>query len=251
MDDIRLFKNRMCELSREAYDGGYYTASHFLTLAEQAELVFLRREGAIGAYTLKGGFAGAERCLALFGSEELFGYAGEAPCVFLMIAPVQMKFADTLSHRDLLGGLMSLGIRRECLGDIVISGNIGYLYAEETVAPYIAETLKKVRHTDVKVETIDTPPTASMTLPDITELVVASERLDAAIAAVYKLSRQEAETHLQKGLVMIDGRLVQKSAYSLHQGEIVSVRGKGRFLFEGVTGDTRKGKLRIAVRIFR
>ena len=250
MTEEALFKSRMCDLSREAYDGGYYTASQFLTLSEQADLARLATDGIIGSYTLDGGFEGAERRLALFGDAALFGYDPIPPTTWLAITPTAPKFADTLSHRDFLGTLMGLGIKRELFGDILIVKNVGYLYLLESIAPYVIENLTRTKHTEVKAALVDAPPSTAIKLPEITLVVTAGERLDAVIAAVYKLSRQEAQAFIERGLCALDGRVVEKPATSLKSGVTVSLRGKGRFRYEGIDSDTRKGKLRIAVRIF-
>ena len=244
-----ILKHRMSDLSREA-ENGYYTYSHFLTLAEQGDLDALRREGAVGSYQLEGGFEGAERRLAVFGDPEAMGYPAGREGVFLKIAPVDMKFADSLTHRDLLGSLMALGIKRECLGDIMVHENIGYLYALSRIAPYLTEALTKVKRTPVSVTVIDMPPTAAVARPEITSLTVASERLDSLVAAVYRLSRSEALSLCEKGLVAIDGRVTEKASSTVGEGRTVSVRGYGRFRYEGVLGDTRKGKIRVSLRIF-
>lgn len=250
MQNDALFSRRMIDLSREAYQGGYYTASGFLTLAEQGELDLLFKKGEIGTYTLEGGFESAERRLALFGSADAFGYEGTPPTVWLMLTPKVQKFADELSHRDILGALMSLGIKRERLGDILIDQNIGYLYLDESLAPYISENLTRIRHTDITVKAVETPPKIAIALPDETLIVTAGERLDALVAAVYKLSREKAQALCEGGLVALDGRICEKNAAPVKEGVTVSVRGFGRFRYEGVRADTKKGKLRSAVRIF-
>ena len=165
-------------------------------------------------------------------------------------SPLSQKFADPLTHRDFLGSLMGLGIRREVLGDIILSDNEGYLFALESIALYIIENLTQVKHTTVSCQVIDTPPTTAVALPEEAVFVVAGERLDAFVAAIYKLSRSESASLIEKGLVALDGRVVMKCAVTPHVGAMISVRGYGRFLYGGVCGDTRKGKLRILARVY-
>ena len=194
MEDTKLFESRMRELSRRASEGGYYTASQFLTLAEQAGLRLLFEQGKIGTYTLSGGFPAAERKYALFGDKEAFGYEPTEEASWLAMTPIAPKFADALSHRDFLGSIMALGIKRELLGDILTVDNIGYLYLADSIAPYLCENLTRVRHTDVRVTSVTSPPDVAVRLPDVTAIVAASERLDALVAAVFKLSREAAKT---------------------------------------------------------
>lgn len=204
----------------------------------------------MGEYTLFGGYEGAERRLAAFGDEAEFGYPPEYPACWLAITPLQQKFADPLTHRDFLGSLMGLGIERDLLGDIVLYGNVGYLYALESVAAYLCQNLTKVRHTAVSCQRVEAPPLQSVALPEERAFVVAAQRLDAMIAAIYKLSRAQAAEAVEKGTVAIDGRITEKPSVTVSEGSMVSVRGYGRFLYCGIGGDTRKGKLRIRARVY-
>jgi RNA-binding protein YlmH len=198
---------------------------------------------------LKGGYDGAERRIAVFGSEELCHWVEEPPIVCVKISPVAQKFADKLIHRDFLGSLMALGIRREVMGDIVICDNCGYLFCLESIADYIISELVSVRKTTVSCSISDFPETI-LTPPPIKELVVASERLDAVIAAVYKISRSESQSLISGGKVFLSGKLCLSSSEQIDDGTIVSVRGMGRFSYEGIERETKKGKLRVSVRVY-
>lgn len=250
MEDTKLFERRMLDLAKAAENGGYYTASHFLTLAEQAELDELHKRGLISRYTLDGGFDAAERKYAILGDPDELGYEPSPEGVWLQIAPRAAKFADALTHRDFLGSIMALGIKRELLGDILVVDNIGYLYLLESIAPYLLETLTRIRRTDVTVLRTDAPPEHAVTLPDVTAVVASSERLDAVVAAVYRLSREKAKTAIERELCAVNGKITAKPDATVKEGSIISLRGYGRFLFEEILSNTQKGRLRIAVRIF-
>lgn len=251
MTEDTILKRHLADLSRRAEDGGYYVYSDFLSPADAAELTSARREGIVGAFTLYGGFEGAERRIAAFGNEGELGYPPEYPALWLAISPVAQKFADSLTHRDFLGTLMGLGIERDLLGDIVIHENVGYLYALESVSAYLCENLTKVKHTAVTCRVVEAPPSVSVSLPEKEVFVVAAERLDAMIASVYRLSRSEAVSLIEKGLVALDGRVSEKPSVTVKEGNTVSVRGYGRFLYCGILGDTRKGKLRMTARVYK
>lgn len=248
MDEETLQKRRLADLAARAFDGGYYVTGSFLSPADQA--LVTGGKWPIG-YTLEGGYEGAERRLIIFGEEALFGYPPVIPAGWLKIAPVAAKFADDLTHRDFLGSLMGLGISREVLGDILIAQGVGYLFCSETIAPYIAEHLCKIRHTDVTVTPVSAPPSTVVALPPEETVVAGGERLDAIIASVYDLSRSEAEKLFDKELVMMDGRTVKKPSTEPKIESRISVRGFGRFQYLGKTGETRKGRVRMTLRIWR
>ena len=245
-----IIKRHLADLSSRAEKGGYYVYSDFLSPAEQALLWECQREGMVGAYSLFGGYDGAERKMAVFGCEDEFGYPPEYPAAWLKIAPAAKKFAEPLSHRDFLGALMGLGITRDLLGDILIVDGEAFLVASESIQPYLLENLDEVKHTKVSCTAVDAPPEVAVALPDEAVFVVAGERLDAFVAAVYKLSRSESASLIEKGLVAIDGKVSEKVSIAPREGAMISVRGYGRFLYGGILGDTRKGKLRITARVY-
>jgi len=245
----RLFKNRILELARRAFSRGVYVYSEFLTLAEQDMLCSMDFDGGCAPFCLKGGYETAERKIACFGNEALCGYTEEPPIACILISPASRKFADELTHRDFLGSLMALGLRRSVLGDIVMRDNSAYLFCLNSVAQVITEQLDRVKNTSVMCEMAEAPEIISE-LPEISFVNVASERLDTIVAAVYRLSRSESQQLITQGKVYVDSRLTENTSFSPEQGSIISVRGFGRFIYEGIERETRKGRLSIAVRVF-
>lgn len=242
-----MLKKRLVELSARADARGRWMYTEFLTLAEQDILSRLRLSA---PYLLLGGTDVAERRVAAFGSVELCGYEPEAPICCLELAPTAQKFSDDLSHRDFLGSLMALGVRREVLGDIIIYENKGYVFCLDSISDYISEQLTQVRRTTVSVHPAEDLPPALTTLPEISVLVVASERLDALVSAVYKLSRSESSRLFDQERVFVNSRVAKSSSAMPASGDIVSVRGQGRFKYDGISTQTRKGKLRVELRIY-
>ena len=248
VEDLRQLQKRFEELAARADGRGRYTYTQFLTLAEQDVLQKLSRQLA-APFCSMGGYDTAERVLACFGREEELGYPPSCPVVCVRIAPASKKFAGDLGHRDFLGSLMGLGIERRLLGDIQLVDGEAFLFCLEEIAPYICDNLISVGRTTVHCEVCD-PPQKLSEPPEPTELVVASERLDALIAAVWRLSRSDAQELLEKGMVFIDGRLVESPSHNLKEGDLISVRHQGRFRYEGTLRETKKGRLRVSVRIY-
>ena len=227
-DEERQLKNRLYELSER---GG---CSEFLTPAQQQ---ILARTGL--CCTLDGGHADAERRIAVFGE------GGEIVC--LEISPLSEKFAGEVSHRDFLGALMGLGLRRETMGDIVLVGKTGYLFCLKGVAEFIESELHEVGRTRVKAVR-GTLPEGTAALPDETSVVVSSTRLDALVAAVFDLSRSGSTELFRQERVMIGGAPVKGPAQEAKPMDIISVRGFGRFRYDGEERETKKGRLRVIIR---
>ncbi len=245
--DEKLFIARMNELSERAYTQHYYTSTEFLTLGQQTILLSLKLPY---PPVLSGGYGSAERQLAVFGSEDDFGFEPYFPISVLRIAPKAPKFARPLSHRDFLGSLMSLGMRREMFGDIIVFDNCGYVFVIESAADYIKDNLDSVANVTVAVTLCDTLP--EQAIPRIKESVciAASERLDALCASVFNLSRSDSDSLIAKGMVFINGIECTDRAKNPSPGDRISVRGFGKFILQGTDGETRHGKTRIKVKIY-
>lgn len=240
-------EKRLLELYNRAETRGIYVESQFLTEGEQGLLASLLPQG---AYTLEGGFAEAERCIAVFGREEDFGYPWESTLCLLQIAPKDMKFSEELTHRDFLGALLNLGIKRELTGDILIKDRCGYLFVLEQIAPFLQENLERVRHTAVRVTPLAALPEGVAVQFEERVVVAASNRLDALICAVWNLSRSEGKELVEKEKVSVVGKTVTDPTYGVPEGKRVSVRGYGRFYFDGEAGRTRSDRCRMRVRVF-
>ncbi len=245
----RFEEKRWIELSERAFSRGIPQHTEFLTLAEQQELARLARSLPSG-YFLDGGCEGAERKIACFGEPDRF--SGEAsPVACLELSPVSERFAEPLAHRDCLGALMSLGIRRGLIGDILIAGSGAYVICLRSTAEYLMENLKEIRHTPVRCRLADRLPEAAFPQPEEAEVVVSSPRLDSLISAVFKLSRGESAVLIERELVLINGAAVLKADAHPEEGAIVSVRGRGRFLFAGIKSETKKGRLRAVIKLYK
>ena len=248
--DTELIKKRLVELGRKSYNSGIFTFTDFLGLAEQSAFSEVKRELGGIPYEVFGGAEGAERVIIRFGSEEELGYSMPYPISIIKVEPQSRKYADRLTHRDFLGALLNLGIERHTLGDIVIIDNVGYIFALESIAPYIADSLIKVRRTDVSASIITELPEGELYRTERKTVQISSERLDAVIARVYSLSREDAQALFKKRLVFADGREIDSTSYAPKKNEKISVRGHGRFIYIGRQSLSKKGKLNVAVEMY-
>lgn len=229
-------EKRFLELADRAESWNSAQFSEFLNMEEQSALAALRLKSPC---TLWGGYENAERRIAAFGGAE----NSDFPIAIIKAEPLNKKFADKLSHRDFLGSLMGLGIRREVLGDIVLADNTGYVFCLETIADYLARNLGKVRHTSVKCTLVNELPEEAQTKPEERNINVASERLDVLAAAVYNLSRNQVKELFTGRKVFVNSALCENYSFIPKEGDAVSVRGYGRFVYRGVRGTTKKGRL--------
>lgn len=234
----KLFENRMRELeARGEYGKG---ASDFLSLAERSELMSIRFPS---APTLWGGYEGAERVIALFGYTE-----PDIACI--RISPRDEKFSSEPSHRDVLGAVLGLGIDRRMTGDILIKDKTAYLFCKRAIAEFISEVLVSVGRNKVRCEALDSIPEGIEKRYEKKELIVASLRLDSIVSAVYALSRADGKEAVEKELVFVNGSVKKDPAYTPSEGDIISVRGKGKFSYNSQYSTTKHGKCKITVDLF-
>ena len=246
MDEIQ----RLRELAERSYNNGQFTFTDFMSVAELSVYYENESELRYAHPEVFGGCDLSERKIIRFGSEDDLGYSQEFPIRALVIKPLASKFADDLNHRDFLGALMNLGIRREMLGDIFVKDKEACVFCRDSIAEFIIENLTRVKHTYVKAEMTDN--VEEITAPEMIDKViqVSSQRADAVIARVYNLSRQEALNLFPAGLVYLNGRNCTENAKQLNAGDVITVRGKGKFEYAQELNLSKKGRLNCRVRIY-
>lgn len=247
--ELQQLKKRFLDLADRSWRQNLFAFTGFLSLAEQDVLYRAAQEA--GAYvSLNGGAEHAERQMARFGDPQEFGYEEPFPIVCLLVEPLLEKFADSFSHRDFLGAIMNLGIDRSTVGDILVDEKKAYVFCTETMAPYLMENLDQVRHTHVRCRAVEGAANMPVRKFAAREENVASLRCDGIVASVWKLSRSQSTELFRQKKVFVNGRLQENNSYMLKPGDVVSVRGCGKFIFRGEKHTTRKGKLVVGIDLF-
>jgi len=181
-----------------------------------------------------GGFAEAERVVAYTdGPRERH------------LAAIKLSFRpqDELTHRDILGAVLALGLDRRVLGDILVQSGAAYLVCLPHVAGFICENLTKAGRVGLRAQQIplDDLPALHKNLRE-QRGTVASMRLDGIIAEAYSCSRSTAEELLRQGLVRLNHEECLKGTRLVKVSDLIAIRGKGRVKVLEVGGETRKGR---------
>ncbi len=267
MDEKTLLQGRFRDLANRAYTNGYPVHTGFLTPAEQEILRAMTRSENGGAennmlsgvkYLFYGGYEDAERRTAVFlpdyMDEQIFLESEEQENVTvacLQVQPLNRKFTDKPTHRDYLGALMNLGIRRDQVGDIIAGEETAFVFLMGDISEYVREEITRVRHTSVMAEKVSASSCEVHTEYEVRQGSVSSERIDSVIAMAWNLSRATAQTLIQRELVLIDGRIEVSASKPLRPGNRVSARGYGKFIYDGILNKTRKGRCMIQVRLYK
>ena len=244
-------KNRIRDLADKSFKQNVYTFTGFLGLSEQDVFWQVAGEIKFAKYELWGGLDTSERKVVRFGSMEDLGYEEDYPIVCIHIRPVIEKFADSLSHRDFLGALMNLGIERSTIGDIKLTGKEAYLFCLESISEYILTNLDKIKHTSVKCALVEEMKDIPKEEPEHMEVLLPSLRIDVCLAKVYNKSRGDILEYFRSKKVYVNGRLCENNSRLLKDRDVVNLRGFGKFIFTGTYYETKKGKLRVEIDIFR
>lgn len=199
-------------------------------------------------YMLFGGYEGATRlCLGTF-PESIAPHFTAFP-----IKAIEFNCNSqyrTLTHRDYLGAVMSCGISRETIGDILVENGRCVIFCKDTVAKYIMEQVTKVGNVGVTVNTADVNNLPEVKKPSQIIITISSMRVDVIVASLANLSRESTAKAIAQGLVFLNGVQVTSQSIKLKDGDRLAIRKKGKYIIENITGTTKKGKLRVSVNHF-
>lgn len=169
---------------------------------------------------------------------------GADPGKYADVVRLALYGSEPLTHRSILGSVMATGVQRDRLGDIRTADAYAEMLVKQSVADFLAETLQQVGRQTVRVERTDR---AGFTLEDapgtLLRIVIASPRLDAVIAAVTKLARSKAQEKIRRGDVKRNHMTEYDVKRVLEIGDVLSVRGYGRYHVLSQEGTTKKGNL--------
>ncbi|MCL1877845.1 MAG: YlmH/Sll1252 family protein [Defluviitaleaceae bacterium] len=245
MDDVLIA--RMNDLAHRAVKTGS-AASKFLTPAEAQRVAqdFARRKDV--TLTLDGAYSGAERSCAIFTNPDWGEYNRDELFAVLKIAK---RPQDSLGHRDVLGALMGLGIKREAIGDIIIHEEFAGLICLSEMAVYISENLTKAGRVGITLSEIslDALPACEEALAIKTD-TVASMRLDAIVSSAFGMSRAKAAELINAGRVNLNHQICTKTDKDVAETAIISIRGMGRAKLLEIAGVSKKGRNFIKIGIY-
>jgi len=255
-DKEELFiKKRILESAQLAYQKEIVVYTDFLGLAEQNLFYSSLREFPAVSYSCYGGINTAERyCIAFDGREAITAIMQTPPSeyylfpiVCLSITPTSLKYGEMLTHRDYIGALLHLGISRTKIGDIYIKEKQAFVFCTQSIADFICKELCTVKHTLVHCEiTVLSEEELKPEFKEITN-TVASLRLDAFLSVAFNGSRSSLTSFIDGGKTYVNGRLATKAGMQLEEGDIVSVRGKGRFHVAEIKNLTKKGRTVVTI----
>lgn len=199
-------------------------------------------------FAVWGGYPEAERARLLLYPAPLQAGVDRVPLSFLEITPGSNDF--NLSHRDYLGAVLSLGLRREKVGDLLLTeeGSAQLIISPEMSA-YLQAQLTSVGRAPVKLREI-TPRELAPAASCAREIraTVASLRLDAVASAGFGLSRSKLAQAVRAGQVKLNWQSVKSPSAPVKAGDCLSLAGRGRLEVAAVLGESRKGRRQVLLK---
>ena len=246
MTDNELLVARVDDCIAACQDSYLITNTNFLDIYQQSTVIeHLKRKKGI-RYDFYGGFADCERKVAVFLPDyaEDAAYIKENPELSPIVALVINKDSfSTLYHRDYLGAVMGLGIKREMVGDIFVSGSGCTMAVVRSVANYIKENLVSVGRGSVKVEIMENFDTyENNSTFETKRCYVSSMRLDGVVSAAFSLSRNIAAEKIRRGEVLMNGVVMSKPDVKVPFGAKLVIHGSGKVIVDEDAGVTKKGR---------
>ena len=192
-------------------------------------------------YIFYGGFDNAERKALIiypekYNMEMLEKNYNKILSIVRIELPEEMN--GKYAHRNYLGGIVKLGLKREKVGDILVFNNgadiITFVdFAKFQNSKIIVDEISKIRKQEIKIEEV--------------KIIVPSLRLDNIVSDLAKTSRSKAVQIMEAQRVFVNGKNEIKASKQIKQNDIITIRGKGRFIIKEFTGTTRSGRTVILV----
>lgn len=243
----RLFSARLNDIVNRCERDGVCCFSNFLDERQCVEAERWCRYNTGGLkYMLYGGFPEAQRrMLAVFPDYYEDYIIEEFPLECLTF---KFRKEDKLTHRDFLGSFMGMRLKREVMGDIIVNEGIAQVFVTEIAAKLILSTVSKIGSTGVKV--CDDVPFQLEVKQEFRNIsgTVASLRLDCVVSLAAGIGRENAARLIRSDKTEVNHFPVTSVSHELKEGDMLSVRGCGRFVLSGINGTTKKGRIHIILK---
>lgn len=241
---------------RQCSENSMITNSVFLDMRERSVVASLKSEYPDVKMIFYGVFDDSERSVALFLPEyvdgnDICGYFEQCPDAdpISVVEIEKDKFSPALTHRDYLGALMSLGIKREMTGDIAVGESGCKVAVLSKIAPFICENLVKAGRGSLKAKIIE-PAKARETskaqgIPD--SFTVSSMRLDSVIKNAFRVSRSDAVAAVEGGIVFVNDLECNKPDKRIMAGDKIVFRRKGKIIITDCSSVSKRGRIIVCI----
>ena len=246
-DDI--FHHRLFELSSAGVSRPRFT--RLLNEHEQMFAAEFIQRSRVDNVMFYGGFASAQRRMLGFFPERTAPEQGVFPLRHIAFPYILSSTGRMLSHRDVLGALMNLGLTRDSVGDILVQPDICHFVVLESVAQTVMDDLTRIGRTGVRCRYASPADFVFEQSFLQGRGTVSSLRLDCVVALFCAVSREKSTALIQSGMVQCNAREQSSISKTIAPGEILSIRGYGKFCMDTVGSVTRKNRFPVEYRKYK
>lgn len=240
-DENKILLSHLDDLLNSVKKGRKYAFSSFLNI-EQLSLIHSFLAPKKVDFAVFGGYDDAERCVIGFGCDEV----PETYMFPISTIVFSLKNNKSINHRNVLGSLMSLGVKRECIGDIVFKDNCCYFFADSKIAEFLIANFTAVSSMHIEPEII-TDQVHFVKEFECVYATVSSLRLDCVVSELANKSRSSATQLVESGLVFVNSVQCQKKDKIISENDVISVRRVGKFKIGQVLGYTKKNRIKLNI----
>lgn len=158
---------------------------------------------------------------------------------------LQIKANSDLSHRDILGAVLNLGVAREKVGDIFFYNQDIYLVASLAIAKFLNLNLTKIKRENISTKLINENIEKDRQEFEVKTDIIQSTRLDLLVAKMAAVSRSDAKKLISSAKIKLNYETNTDPSSKIEENSLVSIRGYGRFIYSKNLGTTKKDKLRV------
>lgn len=251
-EEDRLLIAKVLDKMEFAKSKNKITNTDFLDLYQRNLIQKLLENIKCENYLFFGGNNDAEREVLIFYPEKLEKQFVEKNYNNIMqiveiILPNELQGSYT--HRDYLGGIMKLGIKREKIGDIIVFNEGANIIVLNEILDFVnsnISSLTRFSKANIQTKKIEELHKQEIKTEEI-QIIVSSLRLDNIVSELAKTSRTKAEEIINAGRVFVNFENVIKDSKTIKENDIITIRGKGRSKILEVIGNTKKGRFVVKV----
>ena len=244
-DDEYIFLSGVCDRMTACREKNIITATKFLDAHLIALTKHLLTDTGYKNHVFDGGIPDAERMICLF--------LPDYPVIHESFKFIRAEKSerDILTHRDYLGSLMGLGIKRDCIGDIFVHEGGADIVVLNEIADFLMLEYKKAGKKQLSLSYISSDEiNTGMNDFKIIKVTVPSMRLDVIVGTVFKMSRSNGTELIKKGRIFLNSAECMKPDKVVNEGDKITVRGKGKAEIILIMGKTKKDRFKVEIKAF-
>ena len=230
------------------------TYTDFLNITEISVVKSVLREEKISNYIIYGGKLETDRSLLIFYPEK-FSKEMIEKNFEKIFEVIRIKLPNNIKyeHREFLSGIMKLGIVREKFGDIIVTeygADIIVLSEISRILLNDLKTLTRFKKSEITIQSINDVAFVENEFENL-NIIVSSIRLDNFVAELANCSRNNSEEIINEGRVFLNSINEFKASKKINVNDIITIRGKGKFIFDGIEKETRSGRYLVNMRKYK